>query len=139
MASAGAPYYGSTPSSVSGSSEWLSMGVANWSFVTSGVPQGTVPAPILFNLFINDIVDVVSPGSEIRLFVADYICYRNVRSLQDCETLQQDIDRLAFWADTWLMDFAPTKCRPCASLRRRVIISRTRAILRLWPLTLSKK
>ena len=54
------------------------------------------------------IVDVLSPGSEIRLFADDCICYRKVRSLQDCETPQQD-DRLALWADTWLMDFAPTK------------------------------
>ena len=84
---------------------------SDWTSVTSGVPQGTVLGPILFDLFVNAIVDVVSPGSEIRLFADDCICYRKVRSMQDCETPQQDIDRLALWADTWLMDFAPTECK----------------------------
>ena len=93
---------------------------SDWSCVTSGVRQGTVLGSILFNLFINDILDVVSPGSEIRLFADDCICYRKVRSLQDCATLQQDIDRLAFWADTGLVDFAPTKCKTmCVSTKTR--------------------
>lgn len=85
--------------------------VSEWSRVTSDVPQGTVLGPILFNLFINDIVEVVSPGTEIRLFADDCICYRKVSSIVDREILQLDIDRLAVWADTWLMDFSPSKCK----------------------------
>ena len=85
--------------------------VSALSFVTSGVPQGTVFGSILFNLLINDIVEVVSPGTEIRLFADDCICYRKVSSIVGSEILQLDIDRLAVWADTWLMDFALSKCK----------------------------
>ena len=62
--------------------------VSEWSYVTSGVPQGTVLGPILFNLFINDIVEVVSPSTEIRLFADDCNCYRKVSSIIDSEILQ---------------------------------------------------
>ena len=85
--------------------------VSEWSYITSGVPQGTVLGPILFNLFIYDIVEVVSPGTEIRFFTDDCICYRKVSSIVDSEFLQLDIDWLAVWADTWMIGFAPSKCK----------------------------
>lgn len=84
---------------------------SEWANVTSGVPQGTVLGPLLFNLFINDIVEVVSAGTEIRLFADDCICYRRVSSSEDNSILQHDIDRLSEWADMWCMDFAPSKCK----------------------------
>ena len=73
---------------------------SDWSCVTSGAPQGAVLGPILFDLFIYHIFDVVSQESEILLFADDCICYRKVCSLQDCDTLQQDFERQALWADT---------------------------------------
>ena len=45
---------------------------SSWARVFSGVPQGTVPGPILFNVFINDITDGIN--SEIRLFADDCVC-----------------------------------------------------------------
>lgn len=82
---------------------------SKWTRVTSGVPQGTVLGPALFNLFINDITTVVR--SEIRLFADDCICYRTILSPSDCNILQQDIENLASWADKWSMKFAPSKCK----------------------------
>ena len=76
--------------------------------VVSGVPQGTVLGPILFSIYINDIVSVVN--SDIRLFADDCVCYREIKSSDDCYKLQRDIDSLGSWARSWGMRFQPIKC-----------------------------
>ena len=82
---------------------------SEWIHVSSGVPQGTVLGPILFNIFINDITDHID--SEIRLFADDCVCYRKIRSSDDCEVLQKDIHQLGKWAKYWNMKFEPSKCK----------------------------
>ena len=82
---------------------------SDWTPVVSGVPQGTVLESVLFNIFINDIVDEVE--SEIRLFADDCVCYRPIANVQDCEQLQKGIDHLTSWAKKWYMHFEPSKCK----------------------------
>ena len=82
---------------------------SSWTSVISGVPQGTVLGPVLFNLFINDIAKGI--GSQIRLFADDCVCYRRVSNRNDSSKLQEDISRLAEWTKTWNMSFAPAKCK----------------------------
>ena len=76
--------------------------------VISGVPQGTVLGPLLFLLYINDIGDSIS--SPIRLFADDSLLYRRVNNANDALKLQQDLDRIVKWSDTWQMQFNPSKC-----------------------------
>ena len=76
--------------------------------VVSGVPQGSVLGPLLFLTFINDLPAVVS--SQTRLFADDCILYRPIRHFSDCETLQNDLDKLAQWEQQWGMQFHPSKC-----------------------------
>ena len=64
--------------------------------VLSGVSQGTVLAPLLFLLFINDIPLQVQ--SKIRLYTDDVILYRNIHSIEDCYELQRDLDLLTQWS-----------------------------------------
>ena len=59
------------------------------STVTSGVPQGTVLAPLLFLCFINDITKDIS--SSIKLYADDALIYRCIDSDDDCKLLQRDL------------------------------------------------
>ena len=76
--------------------------------VTSGVPQGTVLAPLLFLVYINDLPKNIV--SSVKLYADDVLIYRTINSEQDHMILQQDLNMLQKWADTWLMTFNPTKC-----------------------------
>ena len=69
---------------------------SDWAPVLSGVPQGTVLGPLLFSLYINDISTDIE--SEIRLFVDDCVCYREIKDTEDTLKLQKDIDQLGCWA-----------------------------------------
>ena len=65
---------------------------SQWAPILSGVPQGIVLGPLLFSLYINDIM--VGTESEIRLFADDCVCYRQFDSTEDTTKLQKDIDQL---------------------------------------------
>ena len=77
--------------------------------VSSGVPQGTVLGPILFLIYIDDLPDCVR-YSTIRLFADDCIIYRPIKSIEDTQLLQEDINAIAKWALSWLMKFNIPKC-----------------------------
>ncbi len=90
---------------------------STWEKVLSGVPQGTVLGPHLFLLFINDIGDGIS--SKIRLFADDCLVYRAIKSPADETILQNDLDRLVDWTNTWGMHFNPKKCNIMRVSNRR--------------------
>ena len=76
--------------------------------VTSGIPQGTVLAPLLLLCYINDLPDQVK--SKVRLYANDVLLYTTINSRADCIILQQDLDLLHKWAEDWQMKFNLTKC-----------------------------
>ena len=76
--------------------------------VLSGVPQGSVLGPVLFLIFINDLPDNIR--SSVCLFADDCVLYRNIHSLQDCLTLQEDLTSLGQWEADWQMKFNVAKC-----------------------------
>nr|CAI5852317.1 unnamed protein product [Callosobruchus analis] len=64
--------------------------------VTSGVPQGSHCAPILFTLFVNDISDVMSYSKAI-MFADDLKIYRTIKDVGDSAGIQNDLDALWQW------------------------------------------
>lgn len=65
---------------------------------------------MLFLLYINDIVDVVNPGVQIRLFADDCILYKNVNSATDQDDLNNSLGNILKWCDEWGMILNANKC-----------------------------
>ena len=76
--------------------------------VLSGVPQGTVLGPLLFVIYINDMLDSIS--SDGLLFADDTKVFRQVTSENDALQLQSDINKLEAWTKIWLLRFNADKC-----------------------------
>ena len=62
----------------------------------------------MFLLYINDINTNIA--SFIRLFADDHVLYRVIKSPQDHLSLQQDLNQLVQWTDTWQMKLNVRKC-----------------------------
>ena len=84
---------------------------SNPSPVISGVPQGTVLGPLYFLIYINDIGEKLTSGTKLRLFADDSLLYRDIKSRNDSEILQRDLDGLQKWEEKWKMEFHPDKCQ----------------------------
>ena len=78
--------------------------------ITSGVPQGSVLGPLLFLIYIDDLPSCVQ-NSVCRLFADDCILYQRMRSCQDSDKLQADLDQLKKWESIWLMEFHSSRCQ----------------------------
>ena len=77
--------------------------------VISGIPQGSVLGPTLFVIYINDLPEITA--SQSPLFADDTKLYRQINSNDDVKILQNDLDKLQIWSNTWLLKFHPKKCK----------------------------
>ena len=65
---------------------------SSWRNVTSGEVQGSVLAPIMFQVYVNDMLCGVT--SYMNMFVDDAKSMRVIKNTDDCWELQGDIDKI---------------------------------------------
>lgn len=88
----------------------LSGVASDWTFRHAGVPQGSILRPLLFFLYISDIV--VDKVLKIRLFADGTTLFIVVDDLVIAAAcINTDLGRITQWAATWLVTFNSPKTK----------------------------
>jgi len=81
---------------------------SEWGQIGAGVPQGSVLGPLLFLVYINDLVECVN--CHIKLFADDTTLFMMLDDENlSANVLNDNLCKVKDWADRWLVTFNPTK------------------------------
>ena len=78
-------------------------------YVISGIAQGSVLGPLLFNLFINDVTDQFT-NVTAKLFADDVKIYTRLSSPAAAINFQHHVNLIQSWATTWQIGISHAKC-----------------------------
>ena len=76
----------------------------------SGIIQGSCIGPILFVIYVNDVIDCFDKDVVCSLYADDIKLYTYIQSLSDCSRLQLAIDHFVSWANKWQLRISINKC-----------------------------
>ena len=94
-------------------------GISDWTDIKAGVPQGSILGPLLFLLYINNIVEDIH--SSIRRFADNTSLYIIVDNpVQAADQLNSDLTKIHQWVNKWLVTFNPTKSEPIIFSMKRI-------------------
>ena len=92
---------------------------SSWKGITSGVPQGSILGPLLFLIYINDLL--VGLSSNCKLCADDTSLFSVVQDVTiSSSELNSDLAKISEWAFKWKVRFNPDPSKPA----QEVIFSR---------------
>ena len=80
--------------------------------VSFGVPQGFILRPLLFNLYVNDLTDVLPTKVNCHQYANDITIYSHCKpsELQSCQAeMQAALDKLSTWSSRCNLALHPKK------------------------------
>ena len=83
---------------------------SDWKSINAGVPQGSILGPLLFLVYVNDIVNDIE--TQIKLFADDTSLLEVIDKddpLSSFEKINRDLDRLKQWSVQWRSQFNESK------------------------------
>jgi hypothetical protein len=84
--------------------------LSNVARLVSGVVQGSVIGPLLFLLFINDVVDLFTDNRcACKLYADDLKIYTNIELSDGVSVLQSKLDELNKWSEQWQLSISHKK------------------------------
>ena len=73
--------------------------------------QGSILGPLLFIIFINDLVDFCDINLKLYLFADDAKLYCHIKDRLDIDYLQRGIDNFVKWTERWQVTLNIRKCK----------------------------
>ena len=90
--------------------------------INASVPQGSILGPLLFSVFIDDLVDTCE--NQLYLYADDSTLFAPMRSVNErasvLASLNRDLEKMRVWAANWKVTFEPTKCKALMLSRKRM-------------------
>lgn len=86
--------------------------VSEFRSVTSGVPQGAVLSPVLFNIYTYDLPElIIQSGVKCVAFADDIKLYMSISTPKDCILLQQALNQVIGWSAEWGLPLSSEKTK----------------------------
>ena len=78
--------------------------------VLSGVGQGTILGPLIFLVYVNEVMTVPLSNSCLKLYADDAKLYGEAKSIPEAREIQSDLDKVSTYFNDWQLNVNVDKC-----------------------------